>query len=283
MESILRISFTARKIHQLRPHLNLLTLDVYSSLINNSLGNVLAVSRSGYIRHLHSGPPSSLLRTSKATTSEQPVLKMSSTGDDEMLTSRCPGVSTRPGHTSHSRPQPSSPEVDNGINSLGIYSLSYSQDAGLLFLWFLLCLKSIHTMPIGSATQQYRIGPPPIPYCQGALPISIVCMHLYRLYENLILASKVCGLSHYIIIIIITVFYPRAGLSLQAQEPRLQFCRRQVFHRKLRNQGCSFTRDWIGAVAAHCFLHPSLSLASEQVWQILLRGSNFGLRFFYVP
>ena len=31
-----------------------------------------------------------------------------------------------------------------------------------------------------------------------------------------------------------------------------------------RNQGCSFTRDWIGAVASHCFLHPTLSLASEQ-------------------
>ena len=38
-------------------------------------------------------------------------------------------------------------------------------------------------------------------------------------------------------------FCRRAGPSLQAQEPRLQFCRRQVFHRKLRNQGCSFTRD----------------------------------------
>ena len=32
---------------------------------------------------------------------------------------------------------------------------------------------------------------------------------------------------------------PRAGLSLLTQEPRLQFYRRQVFHRKLRNQGCS--------------------------------------------
>ena len=48
---------------------------------------------------------------------------MSSTGDDETLTSRCPGVSTRPGHTSHSRPRPSSPEVDNGINIAGRESL----------------------------------------------------------------------------------------------------------------------------------------------------------------
>ena len=43
--------------------------------------------------------------------------------------------------------------------------------------------------------------------------------------------------------IIIRVFCPRTRLSLQTQAPRLQFCQRQVFHRKLRNQGCSFTRD----------------------------------------
>ena len=39
------------------------------------------------------------------------------------------------------------------------------------------------------------------------------------------------------------VFCPSAGSSLQAQEPRLQFYRRQVFHRKLRRQGSSFTRN----------------------------------------
>ena len=44
------------------------------------------------------------------------------------------------------------------------------------------------------------------------------------------------------------MFCPRADLSLQAQEPKLQFCRRKVFHLKLRNQGCSFARDWIGAI-----------------------------------
>ena len=63
-----------------------------------------------------------------------------------------------------------------------------------------------------------------------------------------------------IIIIIIRVFCPRAGLSLDAQASRLQFCptaglsmeaqapsfqfcQRQVFNRELRNLGCSFTRD----------------------------------------
>ena len=60
---------------------------------------------------------------------------------------------------------------------------------------------------------------------------------------------------------IIRAFCPRAKPSLQAQAPRLQFCRRQIFHRKLRNQGCSFTRDLIGAVASRCFPHLSLSLS----------------------
>ena len=83
-----------------------------------------------------------------------------------------------------------------------------------------------------------------------------------------------------IIIIIIRVFYPRAGPSLQAQEPRLQFCRKQVFHRKLRNQGCSFNRDLIGPVASRCFPHPTLSLASEQTLKDLKvpRGTKLEVR-----
>ena len=81
-----------------------------------------------------------------------------------------------------------------------------------------------------------------------------------------------------IIIIIISVFCPRAGPSLQAQEPRLQFCRSQVFHRKLRNQGCSFTRDLIGAVASRCFPHPTPSSAFEETLKDLKRsqGSQLG-------
>ena len=67
-------------------------------------------------------------------------------------------------------------------------------------------------------------------------------------------------------IIIISVFCPRAGPSLHAHEPGLQFCQRQVFQCKLRNQGCNFTRDWIGVVASRCFLHPPLSLTSEQTF-----------------
>ena len=60
------------------------------------------------------------------------------------------------------------------------------------------------------------------------------------------------------------MFCLRSGPSVQAQEPKLQFCRRQVFHRKLSTQGSSFTSDWIGAVASRWFPHPTLSLTSEQ-------------------
>ena len=65
--------------------------------------------------------------------------------------------------------------------------------------------------------------------------------------------------------------------SLQAQEPRLQLCRRQDFHRKLKNQGC---RDWIGAVASSSFPHPTLSLASEQTLKDLIKipGTNVEVR-----
>ena len=73
---------------------------------------------------------------------------------------------------------------------------------------------------------------------------------------------------------IITMFCPRAGPSLQVQDPRLQFCQRKVFHRKLRNQGCSFTRDLIGAVASRCFSHPTLSLASVQTLKDLKRSQG---------
>ena len=86
------------------------------------------------------------------------------------------------------------------------------------------------------------------------------------------------------IIIIIRVFCPKAGPSLQAEKPRLQFCRRQVFHHKLGNQGCSFTRYLISAVASRCFPHPTLSLASEQTLKDLKdpRGTNEEVRKVYL-
>ena len=71
-----------------------------------------------------------------------------------------------------------------------------------------------------------------------------------------------------------SVFCPKAGPSLQAEKPRLQFYRRQVFHRKLRNQGCSFVRELISVVASRCFPYPALFLASEQTLKDLKRSKG---------
>ena len=57
-----------------------------------------------------------------------------------------------------------------------------------------------------------------------------------RFYRNIKCIKKL-KMKFYTIII-----YLRADPSLQAQKQKLQFCRKQVFHRKLRNQGCSFIR-----------------------------------------
>ena len=95
-------------------------------------------------------------------------------------------------------------------------------------------------------------------------PMLMMCMiakrftSLLEAFEGFERAARFIGLQ-IIIIIIIRVFCPKAGPSLQAEKPRLQFCRRQVFHRKLRNKGCSFTRNLIGAVLSRCFPHPTLS------------------------
>ena len=75
--------------------------------------------------------------------------------------------------------------------------------------------------------------------CQvSVFPLDLADLRYSTVGKN----DKYC-ISNIIIIIIIRVFCPRADPSLKVQEPRLQFCRRQVFHRKLRNQGCSFTRN----------------------------------------
>ena len=62
--------------------------------------------------------------------------------------------------------------------------------------------------------------------------------------------------------------------------PRFQFCERKVLHNNLRNEYCSFTRDWIGAVASRCFPHTTLFLASEQTLKDLKhpRGTNDEVR-----
>ena len=71
----------------------------------------------------------------------------------------------------------------------------------------------------------------------------------------------------------------------------------QVLHCKCRNQGCSsaegrsstvnsatklqFYQGWIGAVASRCFLHPTFSLISEQIWKDP-RSTNLEVRRVYL-
>ena len=105
-----------------------------------------------------------------------------------------------------------------------------------------------------------------------------------RIRFNLFISRKIKALilknlcidGHIIIIITIFIrlFCPKAGPSLQAEKPRLQFYRRHVFQRKPRNKGCSFTRDLIGAIASRCFPHPTLSLSSEQILKDLKRSQG---------
>ena len=64
-------------------------------------------------------------------------------------------------------------------------------------------------------------------------------------------------LNNYIRYIIIRVFCPKAGTCAGVLP-------KAGLPPQTRNQGCSFTRDWIGVVASRCFQHPTLSLASKQ-------------------
>ena len=75
------------------------------------------------------------------------------------------------------------------------------------------------------------------------------------------------------------LFCSKVDPSLQAQERRLQFCRRQVFHSKLRNRGCNFTRVWIGAVVSRCFPYPTRSFASEKTLKIWKDNSGSAWRW----
>ena len=97
-------------------------------------------------------------------------------------------------------------------------------------------------------------------YTKQAVIASIHYIHIIYYIYYFLSRDSACSVNN--LGIVIRVFCSRADRSLQAQKPRLQFCRRQVFHRKLRKQACSFNRDSIGAVASRCFPHTTLSLAA---------------------
>ena len=71
-----------------------------------------------------------------------------------------------------------------------------------------------------------------------------------------------------------SVFCPRAGPSLQIQAPRLQFCPKAGLPLQTQEPRLQFYQGWIGAVASRCFLHPTLSLASERTLKDLKRSQG---------
>ena len=97
---------------------------------------------------------------------------------------------------------------------------------------------------VGSEKQREAIAPIKFLVKLQPWPLSLRCKTCLR--QNCILCSCACsegaalGQNTQIYIYIYhRVFCPKAGPSLQGEKPRLQFCQRQVFHHKLRNQGCS--------------------------------------------
>ena len=73
------------------------------------------------------------------------------------------------------------------------------------------------------------------------------------------------------VMIIIRVFCPRAGPSLQAQEPRLQFCHRQVFHCKVQEPRLLFYQG-LNRCGSFPLLSASHSLFS--IWTVLERSEK---------
>ena len=61
------------------------------------------------------------------------------------------------------------------------------------------------------------------------------------------------------------MFWPRAGPSLQTQEPRPQFCLNASHPPQTQEPRMQLYKGQIGAVASRCFPHPTLYLAYEQI------------------
>ena len=85
---------------------------------------------------------------------------------------------------------------------------------------------------------------------------------------------KYCNCSMVYSSFIIRVFCPRAGPSLQAQKPRLQFYPKAGLLLQTQEPRLQFYQGWIGVVASHCFLHPTLSVTSEQTLKDLKRSQG---------
>ena len=125
------------------------------------------------------------------------------------------------------------------LRNLGIQYRSYISPP-LVPIW-----NKVHPFPASQPTSFKSILILSSNLCLGlpkclslGFPTKIVCISGFFHMHYMSRPSQSSGfLLHH------RVFCSRAGLSLQAQESRLHFCRRQVFHHKLKYQGCSFTRD----------------------------------------
>ena len=77
-----------------------------------------------------------------------------------------------------------------------------------------------------------------------------------------------------IIVIIIRVFCPRAGSSLQTQELIPQFCWKAGLPSQAQEPRLQFCQGFIGAIASHYFPHPTFSLASAYTLKDLIRSQG---------
>ena len=72
------------------------------------------------------------------------------------------------------------------------------------------------------------------------------------------------------------MFYPRAGLSLQTQASRLQFCPKAGLPPQTQEPRLHFYWEWIGAVASRCFPYPTLfSIWTDHHYQSVVHKGRF--------
>ena len=107
------------------------------------------------------------------------------------------------------------------------------------------------------------------------------CNHATVRHRVVLLVHASCDVNYFITythslltIIIVTVFCPRAGPSLQTQELRPQFCSKADLTLQTLEPRLQFYWGWIGAIVSRCFPHPTLSLTSGQILKNLKRSQE---------
>ena len=93
----------------------------------------------------------------------------------------------------------------------------------------------------------------------------VLASYIYHIFCN-----RSFGSPCIYIYIIIRVFCPRAGHSLQTQAPRLQFCPKADLLPQTQEPGCNFTRDRCGSFPLLSAPHSLFS-----IWTDLKRSVKF--------